>query len=110
MFVVLDFLVIVALITIAIASEHFVLHGGMAEYYDQDNNGLIFRSKVYDPYVWVGLMPVEAITLATNAWLALWQCAKTPGHTPKLMKIILRDNISYLVVWVEMIYMCACVC
>ena len=104
MFVVLDFLVIVTLITMEIASEHFILRERMAVFY-QRNNGLDLSHAVYDPFVWVGLIPVEAITLVINAWLALSQCTKNPGQSPKLMKIVLRDNICYLVVWVEIIYM-----
>ena len=96
-FVALDFLVIVALITMEIASEHFILRERMAVFY-QRNNGLDLSLAVYDPFVWVGLIPVEAITLVINAWLALWKHAKTPGRIPRLMKIILRDNACYLVV------------
>ena len=87
MFVVLDFLVIVALITIAVASEHFTLLGTMGEFY-AGNSGLRDGDPVYDPYVWVGLMPVEGITLVTNVWLALWKRTKTPSHMPRLMKIV----------------------
>ena len=72
----------------------------MAVFY-QRNNGLDLSLAVYDPFVWVGLIPVEAITLVINAWLALSQCTKNPGQSPRLMKVILRDNISYLIVWVE---------
>ena len=106
----LDFLVIAVLATMVIISEYFVLKRGISGFYEDGNNGQDPASPVYDPFVWVGLIPVEAITLVINAWLALSQCTKNPGQSPRLMKVILRDNISYLVVWVEIIYMRVRVC
>ena len=96
MFVVLDLLVIVTLITVEIASKHFTLRGIVAAFYES-NAGLTPETSVYDPFVWAGLMPVEAITLVINAWLVLWKRTKNPSHIPRLMKIVLRGNVCYLV-------------
>ena len=55
----LDFLVIAVLATMVIISEYFILDRGIGEFYEEGNNGQDPTSPVYDPFVWVGLIPIE---------------------------------------------------
>ena len=58
------------------------------------------ESGTYDPYVWMTLVPLDATTLLANLYLGLkeYRCSKKGEYRmPKLMVIILRDNVLYLI-------------
>ena len=53
----------------------------------------------YDPILWMGLAPLDFITLITNFWLfgnVYWRFKWNVGGVPRLMREMLRDNICYL--------------
>ena len=60
-----------------------------------------FHGTAYDPYLWAPLAPLELFTLSVNVYLA-WKAYRTSKQDgirmPKLMMVILRDNICYLTV------------
>ena len=62
--------------------------------YTNGSNGM-----AYDPYLWMALVPIEACTLIINLkliWNTKRSCKKDGGTPPRLLAVMLRDNVLYL--------------
>ena len=90
-FVVLDVLVIMILVAMAVLEAKGVSMN-VTVYFPVDFTN--------DPFVWMTLAPLEFCALVANlalVWRAYFRRKREYGQVPKLMKIVLRDNICYLV-------------
>ena len=98
LFVLLDIAVIGALATFATRRQGKIgdlTHGLWGMYGATDD-----FDGAYDPYVWMTLVPLDAFTLLVNLYLGLKEhcCSKKERYRmSKLMIVILRDNIIYLI-------------
>lgn len=62
--------------------------------------GDIYIEGTYDPYVWMTLVPLDAFALLVNLYLGCkeyYHSREGYYSMPKLMTVILRDNIIYLI-------------
>ena len=94
-FAAFDVLAIIALVSIAILTATSDIGDPLHVLYANNAHG-----SSYDPYLWLALAPLDFFTLVVNLYMiydALDQHRKEGYRLPKLMVIMLWDNIYYLV-------------
>ena len=94
-FTAIDLVAIAALVSIGVLTATSTIANPLHVPYANDVDG-----SSYDPYLWFALTPLDLFTLLVNLYLvydAHRDRRKEGIHMPKLMAIMLRDNICYLV-------------
>lgn len=101
-FIVLDILAAIALVTMAILEARKVPFPAAkltSVYFLPAHSNQGDTDLAYDPFLWMVLAPLEVGTLVANlilAFIVYRDRKKDHGQVPKLMTVILRDNICYL--------------
>ena len=92
LFITLDILAIIGLIAVGVLN--FKTRLLLPDYFNGN-----FGGPAYDPYLWIVLVPIEACTLIANlrlAWITFRYRQEERTTVPRLLVVILRDNICYL--------------